>query len=158
MDFELTPDQVLALDQWRGFLKRDIAPMLRTFTGDGPIPKGLAHQALRAMIPYGVGAGWVPEEGGGAGLDFLTSGLMYEELSRISPDMHGILQTTEGVAHKIYHAGSDEMKQQYLGRLLSGEIIACSAISEPEAGSDVRAIRAKAERVGDYFHLSGEKI
>jgi acyl-CoA dehydrogenase len=158
MNFDKTPEQSAALDQWRGFLTRDIAPQLRTHKGDGPIPKQLAHDLLKAMIPYGVGSGWVPEEGGGVGLDFLTSGLLFEELSRISPDMHGIIQTTEGVALKLFQAGSQEMKERYLGRMLTGDLIACSAISEPGAGSDVRSMRAKAERVGDYYHLSGEKI
>lgn len=158
MNFEKTPEQAAALDHWRGFLNRDIAPQLRAHRGDGLIPKQLTHDLLKAMIPYGVGSGWVPEEGGGVGLDFLTSGLLFEELSRVSPEMHGIIQTTEGVALKLFQAGSPEMKERYLGRMLTGELIACSAISEPEAGSDVRSMRAKAERVGDYYHLSGEKI
>jgi alkylation response protein AidB-like acyl-CoA dehydrogenase len=158
MNFDKTEEQSAALDQWRRFLQREVEPKIRAFKGDGPIPKPLAHELLQAMIPYGVGSGWVPEEGGGTGLDFLTSGLLFEELSRISPDMHGIIQTTEGVAHKLYHVGSPEMKERYLSRLLTGELIACSAISEPGAGSDVRSLRASAERVGDHYVLKGEKL
>lgn len=158
MNFDKTEEQAAALDQWRRFLRRDVEPKIRALGENGPIPKPLAHELLKAMIPFGVGSGWVPEEGGGTGMDFLTSGLLYEELSQISPDMHGILQTTEGVGYKLFHAGSAEMKERYLTKLMSGDLIACSAISEPGAGSDVRNIHASAERVGDYYHLKGEKL
>jgi alkylation response protein AidB-like acyl-CoA dehydrogenase len=110
------------------------------------------------MIPFGVGSGWTPEEAGGAGLDFLTSGLLYEELSRVSPDLHGIVQTTEGVAHKLHHAASSDLQERYLGRMMRGELLACSAISEPGSGSDVRSLTASAERVGDEYVLKGEKL
>jgi alkylation response protein AidB-like acyl-CoA dehydrogenase len=158
MNFDKTEEQIAALDHWRRFLKRDVEPKIRAFKGDGPLPKPLAHELLKAMIPYGVGSGWTPEKGGGTGLDFLTSGLLFEELSRISPDMHGIIQTTEGVAHKLHHVASPEIKERYLSKLMTGDMIACSAISEPSAGSDVRNLRASAERVGDYFVLKGEKL
>ncbi len=158
MNFDKTEEQSAAIDQWRKFLRRDVEPKIKAHGEKGPIPKPLAHELLKAMIPFGVGSGWVPEEGGGTGMDFLTSGLLYEELSQISPDMHGILQTTEGVGHKLFHNGSEEMKRRYLAKLMTGNLIACSAISEPGAGSDVRNLRASAERVGDYYHLKGEKL
>jgi len=158
MNFDKTEEQSAAIDQWRRFLRRDVEPKIKAHGEKGPIPKALAHELLKAMIPFGVGSGWVPEEGGGTGMDFLTSGLLYEELSQISPDMHGVLQTTEGVGHKLHYNGSEEMKERYLTRLMSGDLIACSAISEPGAGSDVRNLRASAERVGDYYHLKGEKL
>jgi acyl-CoA dehydrogenase len=158
MNFDKTEEQSAAIDQWRKFIRREVEPKIRAHKENGPIPKALARELLQKMIPFGVGSGWVPEAGGGTGMDFLTSGLLYEELSQISPDMHGILQTTEGVGHKLFHAGSEEMKAKYLTKLMAGEIIACSAISEPGAGSDVRNLRASAERVGDYYHLKGEKI
>jgi len=158
MNFDKTEEQSAATDQWRKFLRREVEPKIRAHKEDGPIPKALAHDLLKSMIPFGVGSGWVPEDGGGMGLDFLTSGLLYEVLSQISPDMHGILQTTEGVGHKLFHAGSQDMKERYLARLMTGDLIACSAISEPSAGSDVRNLRASAERVGDYYHLKGEKL
>jgi alkylation response protein AidB-like acyl-CoA dehydrogenase len=158
MNFDKTEEQSAAIDQWRRFLRRDVEPKIKAHNDKGPIPKALAHELLKAMIPFGVGSGWVPEEGGGTGMDFLTSGLLYEELSQISPDMHGVLQTTEGVGHKLFHNGSEDMKERYLTKLMSGDLIACSAISEPNAGSDVRNLRASAERVGDYYHLKGEKL
>ncbi len=158
MNFDKTEEQSTAIDQWRRFLRRDVEPKIKAHGDKGPIPKALAHELLKAMIPFGVGSGWVPEEGGGTGMDFLTSGLLYEELSQISPDMHGVLQTTEGVGHKLFYNGSEEMKERYLTRLMMGDLIACSAISEPNAGSDVRNLRASAERVGDYYHLKGEKL
>jgi alkylation response protein AidB-like acyl-CoA dehydrogenase len=157
MNFDLTEEQSTAIEQFRRFLERSVGPKVREHK-EGPLPKGLAHELLKLVIPYGVGAGWVPEDGGGMGLDFLTSALLYEELSKVSPDLHGIGQTTEGVMLKLHQAATPEIKDRYLPRLLSGELIGCSAISEPGAGSDVRSLRASAERRGDFYHLKGEKL
>lgn len=157
MNFDLTDEQSTAVEQFRRFVQRAVTPKIRDHK-DGPLSKPLAHELLKLVIPYGVGAGWVPAEGGGMGLDFLSSGLLYEELSKVSPDLHGICQTTEGVMLKLHQAASPEIKDRYLSRLLAGDLIACSAISEPGAGSDVRSLRASAERRGDYYYLKGEKI
>jgi alkylation response protein AidB-like acyl-CoA dehydrogenase len=158
VDFDLTDEQQAILETWNKFLDREIRPSWGPTAGDVHISPEQAKGLLQRTIPFGVGAGWTPEEGGGAGLDFLTSGLMYEALSKVSPDLHGIAQTTEGVAHKLFHAGSPALKEKYLGRMMRGEIIACSAISEPGSGSDVRSLTATAERDGDHFVLKGEKL
>lgn len=157
MDFEPTEEQRLALDGWERFVKRDIAPVTERYR-DELIPKEAAHQLLKQSIPYGVGAGWVPEEAGGVGLDFLTSGLLYEVLARVSPDFAGLAFVTEGAAIKLHRTGSPALKERYLGRLLAGELIGCSAISEPDVGSGVREMRTRAEPVANGWKITGEKM
>jgi alkylation response protein AidB-like acyl-CoA dehydrogenase len=110
------------------------------------------------MVPYGVGSGWIPEDGGGMGLDFLTSGLLFEELSKASPDAAGLAWVAEGAALKVHANGSAEIKARYLPRLVAGQAIGCSAISEPGMGSSVREMRTRAVRDGKYFRISGEKM
>ncbi|UCG96700.1 MAG: acyl-CoA/acyl-ACP dehydrogenase [Burkholderiales bacterium] len=157
MDFEPTEEQRLALDGWERFVRRDIAPVTERYR-DELIPKEAAHQLLKQSIPYGVGAGWVPEEAGGVGLDFLTSGLLYEVLARVSPDFAGLAFVTEGAAIKLHRTGSPALKERYLGRLLAGELIGCSAISEPDVGSGVREMRTRAEPVANGWKITGEKM
>ncbi len=157
MDFDFSAEQTEALDGWRKVVERDIAPLARKHR-DQAFSKEVATELLSMTTAYGVGSGWIPEAGGGAGLDFLTSGLLFEELSRFSPDTAGLAWVVEGAALKIYDNGSDELKARYLPGLVSGKLIACSAISEPDVGSSVREIRTRAVPDGNHFRISGEKI
>jgi alkylation response protein AidB-like acyl-CoA dehydrogenase len=157
VDFALTEDQRIALDGWRRLIDRDIAPVTARYQ-DSIIPKEVAHELLRTTRDYGVGCGWVGEQDGGLGLDFLTSGLLYEELSRVSPDFAGVGFVTEGAALKLARTGSPELKARYLPRLLAGDLIGCSAISEPGMGSSVRQMRTRAVRDGKTYRITGEKM
>jgi alkylation response protein AidB-like acyl-CoA dehydrogenase len=89
MDFEFTEEQRMALDGWTRLVDRDIAPIAAGFR-DQAFSKEAAHRLMKIMVPYGVGSGWVPEDGGGAGYDFLTSGLLFEALARVTPDVAGL--------------------------------------------------------------------
>lgn len=157
MDFAPSEEQKLALDAWKRVIERDVAPITAQYR-DEIIPKEAAHALLKIMAEYGVGCGWVGEADGGLGLDFLTSGLLYEELSRVSPDLAGLSFVTEGAALKLARTGSAELKSRYLPRLVSGDLIGCSAISEPGIGSSVREMRTRAVRDGKAFRISGEKM
>lgn len=157
MDFALTEDQRLLLNEWQKALERDIGPVTRRYL-DSYIPKDVARELLKKSGEFGVGNGWVPEDGGGLGLDFLTSGLLYEQLSRTSPDLAGLAFVAEGAALKLYRTGSDQLKKRYLPGLMSGDLIGCSAISEPGIGSSVREMRTRAMRDGKHYRISGEKL
>lgn len=157
MDFEFSDEQRMALDGWERLVERDIAPIAKEFH-DEAFSKPAAHNLMKLMAPYGVGTGWVPEEGGGLGLDFLTSGLLFESLSRVSPDVAGLAWVAEGAALKVYSNGSDDIKARYLPKLMAGEMIGCSAISEPGIGSSVREMRTRAVKDGKYYRITGEKM
>jgi alkylation response protein AidB-like acyl-CoA dehydrogenase len=157
MDFEPSEEQRMALDGWKRAVERDIAPMAGRFH-DRAFTRDAALTLMQAMVPYGVGSGWIPEDGGGLGLDFLTSGLLFEELAKASPDAAGLAWVAEGAALKVYANGSDAIKARYLPQLAAGKAIGCSAISEPGIGSSVREMRTRAVRDGKYFRISGEKM
>jgi alkylation response protein AidB-like acyl-CoA dehydrogenase len=157
VDFDLSEEQRIALDGWRNVVARDIAPITKQFR-EKAFPKDVAHRLMKIMIAYGVGSGWVPEEGGGAGVDYLTSGLLFEELSKVSPDAAGLAWVNEGAALKIYANGSNEIKARYMPGLMSGDLIGCSAISEPNAGSSVREMRTRAVKDGKTYRITGEKL
>ena len=157
MDFALSEEQRIALDAWRRVIERDIAPVTARYK-DEVIPKEAAHALLRIAGEYGVGRGWVAEDDGGLGLDFLTSGLLYEELSRVSPDLAGVSFVTEGAALKIARTGSPALKARYLPGLIAGDLVGCSAISEPGIGSSVREMRTRAVRDGTTWRIIGEKM
>lgn len=157
MDFALSEDQRLLLGEWRKAIDRDIAPVTRQYE-ESFIPKDVALKLLKKTGEFGIGNGWVAEEGGGLGVDFLTSGLLYEELSRTSPDLAGLAFVTEGAALKLFRAGSEEIKSRYMPRLVAGELIGCSAISEPGIGSSVREMRTRAVKDGKNYRISGEKL
>ena len=157
MDFALSEDQRILLGEWRKAIDRDIAPITKQYA-ESFIPKDVARTLLKKTGEFGIGNGWVAEENGGLGLDFLTSGLLYEELSRTSPDLAGLAFVTEGAMLKLSRAGSDDMKARYLPGLLSGDLVGCSAISEPGMGSSVREMRTRAVRDGKNYRITGEKL
>lgn len=157
MDFALSEEQRIALDAWRRVIERDIAPVTARYK-DEVIPKEAAHALLRIAGEYGVGRGWVGEDDGGLGVDFLTSGLLYEELSRVSPDLAGVSFVTEGAALKIARTGSPALKARYLPGLIAGDLVGCSAVSEPGIGSSVREMRTRAVRDGTSWRIIGEKM
>lgn len=156
MDFEPSEEQRMALDGWRRQVARAVVPIAQQYH-DRAFTKEAAHEVLQVMADFGVGCGWVPEDGGGVGYDFLTSGLLFEELSRAAPDVAGLAWVHEGASLKVYANGSPEVKERYLPLMVSGKAIGCSAISEPNVGSSVREMRTRAVRDGKYFRISGEK-
>ncbi len=157
MNFEpLSPEQQLAVDAFARFVERDIAPIVSK-AGESPFPKAQAHELLAALCEYGIGNGWVPEVDGGQGIGYVASGLLYEELARWTPDLAGLAYVHEGCAMKLNRGGSASLKQRYLSGLLSGQLIGCSAVTEPGGGSDVRAMRTRAAKEGNGFRVNGEK-
>jgi alkylation response protein AidB-like acyl-CoA dehydrogenase len=156
MDFELTEEQRLAVASWRGFLERDIRPIITKYL-DGDIPKDVTHQLLTWGADFGMCCAEISEADGGLGLDYFMSGLITEEAARVSPDLASTGFLTQGVAMKIARGGSPELKARYLPGLLSGALIGSSAVSEPDMGSHVRGLKTRAVRDGDHYRITGEK-
>ncbi|WP_420998159.1 acyl-CoA dehydrogenase family protein [Cupriavidus sp. 30B13] len=157
MNFEPTEEQAMALDGWARFVAREIAPLAAPHR-DHPFPRDVAHALIKRMAPYGVGSGWIPQASGGPGYDFLTSGLLFEMLSRHTPDTAGLAWVAEGAALKVHDNGSEAVRARYLPGLIAGDLIGCSAISEPGMGSSVREMRTRAVRDGAYYRITGEKM
>jgi len=100
---------------------------------------------------------WIKEEYGGPGLGFMENCLISEELWRVDPGCAQILSTAFG-SELIQEEGSEEQKQKYLPPLVAGEKIMGSAITEPNAGSDVAGVKTIAKEDGDEFVINGTKM
>src|SRR5690606_25808791 len=90
--------------------------------------------------------------------DFVSSGLMYQELARVSADLAGAAFVNEGAALKVFNAGAPGLRARYVKDTVAGNLIGCSAISEPNVGSHVRGIQTRAVRDGANYRITGEKL
>jgi butyryl-CoA dehydrogenase len=155
MDLSLTREQELIRDSAREFCEREIAPHAREWdraeTMDREIVAKLAEVGFLGAV--------LPEEHGGMGLDTISYCLVMEELGRADSSVRGIVSVNLGLVGKtIVRWGTEEQKQEWLPRLVSGDALGCYALTEPEAGSDPASLRTRAERDGGDWVLSGSKI
>jgi acyl-CoA dehydrogenase len=137
----------------RRFVDKEIVPHLHEWEKAGIVPKNLWLKAGEA----GLLCATVPEEYGGSGGDFGHSAVMIEELARANATAVGFTTHSEIVAPYIVSYGSEAQKQKWLPRLVSGELIAVIAMSEPGIGSDLRSMRTTARRDGDDYVINGQK-
>ncbi|WP_305826423.1 acyl-CoA dehydrogenase family protein [Pseudomonas aeruginosa] len=135
----------------RRFVDREIVPYLHEWEKNGIVPKDVWLKAGE----LGLLCSAVPEEYGGSGGDYGHSAVMIEELARANATAVGFTTHSEIVAHYILAYGSEE--QKWLPRMVSGELIAVIAMSEPGIGSDLRSMRTLARRDGDDYIVSGQK-
>lgn len=155
--FSLDPYEQLAVDELARFAKDEIAPSIAHHLGD-TLPKPMIHAILRKLTAFGLGSGWVAEDGGGQGLSFRLSGRLYEALARSCPDVAGMCFVHEGAAMKIFQGGNIAIREQFLEGLIAGDLIGCSAVTEACGGSNVRGMRTQAIDMGTHYRVSGEKM
>jgi acyl-CoA dehydrogenase len=154
MDFALTDEQRSIVEVTRAFVERELYPHEDEVERTGVLPPGLAAEIRRKALAAGLYAANMPEEVGGAGLDAVTLVLFEKELGKASYALH-----YTGVARpsNILLAGTPAQRERYLLPCVRGERIDCLAMTEPGAGSDVRAIRTRATREGDGWRIRGTK-
>jgi acyl-CoA dehydrogenase len=138
----------------RKFMEREIVPHHGKWEEDGVVPRELWHKAGAE----GLLCCTVPEEYGGLGLDYLFDVIVFEELWRIGASGPGFLIHTDLVASYVLAFGSEEQKRKWLPKMVSGEVIGSLGMTEPHAGSDLKAIRTRATRQGDDFVVNGQKV
>ena len=153
-------------DMWREtvrkFVEREIVPFHAQWEEDGIVPRELWLKAGQE----GMLCCTVPEEYGGLGLDYLFDVVVFEELWRVGASGPGFLIHTDLVATYIMSFGTEEQKRHWLPRMVRGEAIGSLGMTEPQAGSDLKAVRTKAVRdpeaaPGDNdpdFIINGQKV
>ena len=154
LDFDLTEEQRLLEQSVREWAGRAVAPRIRDLDR--------AHQFDRSIFPQMAELGLlgisVPEEYGGAGMDYTCLGLASEELEYVDTSLRVILSVHAGLNCLTLLAwGTEDQKQRYLVPQARGEKIATYGLTEPAAGSDARGIQSVAIRKGDRYVLTGEK-
>lgn len=139
----------------RDFLEREVRPNLEVWEKNGKIPKSI----WKKMGDMGFLGLSLPEKYGGSNLDFFFEVIFNEELGRLNSG--GFLITQQVVQYMsapyIYKYGSDKLKDKYLPGLISGDLISCIGITEPDAGSDTKNIQTRAELIDNHYVINGSK-
>src|SRR6204780_1841362 len=138
----------------RRFVEREIVPFHAKWEQDGVVPRELW---LKAGAEGMLGC-TVPEAYGGLGLDYLFDVVVFEELWRVGASGPGFLIHTDLVATYLLTFGSEEQKRHWLPKMVKGEAIGSLGMTEPHAGSDLKAIRTRAVRDGEDFVINGQKV
>ena len=146
--------------------QREVVSLVRQFTDEQIIPVAsdlerddiFPDQIVAGLKELGLFGFTIPEQYGGLGLDLTTYALCVIELSRGWMSVSGIINTHFIVADMIMRDGTEEQKQRFLPRMATGEMRCGFSMTEPEAGSDVQAIRTRAVRDGDDYVVNGQKM
>jgi alkylation response protein AidB-like acyl-CoA dehydrogenase len=154
MDFGLTTEQQELKERASEFADREVAPG----AAERDLNDVYAEELFDRMSEEGFMGLCIPEEYGGAGMDFLSYVLLLEELSRADAGVGVTLAVhTSAGTLPILAYGNEEQKVRWVPELARGEKIGCFALTEPQTGSDAAAIEASAERVDGGYSLSGHK-
>ncbi|WP_323846596.1 acyl-CoA dehydrogenase family protein [Microbulbifer magnicolonia] len=140
-------------DTVRKFLENEAAPYHHQWEKDGQVDRELWTKAgeMGFLCPQ------IPEEYGGLGLDFGYNAIVAEEISRANLTGIGWGLHSDIAVPYIVNYGSEEQKQKYLPKCISGEIITAIAMTEPGTGSDLQNVRTTAIKKGDHYVLNGSK-
>ncbi len=154
MDFSLTEEQ------------RDVQETVRRFVDERVLPNAIQNDidhrldmsVVEGMGELGLLGIVIPEEYGGAGMDFVSEALVCEEIERGESAFRTLISVHVGLnSLSLLRYASEEQKQRYLVPQARGEKLACFGLTEPAAGSDVAAMRTTARREGDVYVLNGQK-
>jgi alkylation response protein AidB-like acyl-CoA dehydrogenase len=155
VDFTLSDEQQLIRETARGFCAAEITPYAAEWDRSETIDRSIVGK----LAELGFLAAALPEEHGGMGLDMVSYALVVEELGRADSNVRGIVSVSNGLYGKsVARWGSDEQQARLLPPLATGEALGCYALTEPGAGSDPGGLETRAERDGNDWVISGQKI
>jgi len=154
MNFELSGEHRAIQEAARKFAQKEIAPIAHEYDEQALFPRDIVNK----MGEMGFFGCLIPEEYGGTDYGFLNMALITEEISRVSSSLRGAINMQcTGTAYNIFKNGNPEQKKKYIPPLVSAEKLGCFAITEPNAGSDVMAMKTRATRKGGSYILNGSK-
>jgi alkylation response protein AidB-like acyl-CoA dehydrogenase len=154
-DYLLTDEQIKLRDEARDFIKWVPRQMVLDMDKDViKFPKEFLREAGRRNL---MGCRY-PKEWGGRGMDWVSTGMVMEEIGTIGYELACVFGVgAELVCDAIIQHGTNEQKEKYVKPLLRGDIFAAECLTEPRGGSDFFGATSKAEDMGDYFLLNGQK-
>jgi alkylation response protein AidB-like acyl-CoA dehydrogenase len=155
MEFELSDEQQLIRETARDFTDNEIVPRAR----DNDRNAHFDLKLVAKIAAQGYLGAIVPQEYGGAGLDYLTYGLIVEQIGRGCSSMRTVVSVqTSLVCSAIMRWGTEQQKQHYLPRLCSGEWLGCFALTEPDTGSDAANQKTRARQSDGGWAINGSKM
>ena len=155
IDFELTEEHLALQNTVREFVQGEVAPYIKEWDEKGYFEPGVFDK----MAELGLLGVCIPEQYGGAGFDYISLGIVCEELEAMDTFLRVAMSVHVGLnSLSLLTWGTEEQKQKYLVPQAKGEKIATFGLTEPNAGSDVIGSRSIARRDGDDWILNGEKM
>ena len=147
------PDDALILDSIDRFLERDVRPVVRELEANDIYPQKIVDQ----LVELGLFGATIAPEYGGLGLSAETYAKIIERISAVWMSVSGFFNSHLIMAAAVQRFGRDEQKQQFLPRFASGELRGGIALTEPDCGTDLQAIRTRAVKDGEEYVVNGTK-
>ena len=155
LDELLTEEHKMIRDMVRAFVKKEMSPNIESWAQNCEFPRHLVPM----MGELGVFGPTVPAEYGGGGLDYISYGIMMQEIERCDSGMRSTASVQGSlVMYPIYAYGSEEQRKKYLPKLASGEWLGCFGLTEPDSGSDPSSMITNIKDAGDHVILNGAKM
>ena len=155
VDELLTEEQKLIRDTVRQWVKKEVTPVIEDYAQRAEFPKHL----IKGLAEMGCFGPTIPVEYGGAGLDYITYGLMMQEIERGDSGVRSTASVQGSlVMFPIYAYGSEEQRKKYLPKLASGEWMGCFGLTEPDFGSNPAGMITHYKDAGDHVILNGAKM
>lgn len=155
VDELLTDEHKLIRDAVRAYVKKEISPIIEDYAQRAEFPK----QIIRGLGELGCFGPFVPQKYGGAGLDYISYGIMMQELERGDSGVRSTASVQGSlVMFPIYKFGTEEQKMKYLPKLASGEWMGCFGLTEPDHGSNPAGMTTNFKDAGDHYVLNGAKM
>jgi glutaryl-CoA dehydrogenase len=155
LDDLLTEEQKLIRSSIRDFVKKEISPYIEDWAQKAHFP----YEIVRKFGDVGAFGPQLPEEYGGGGLDYISYGLIMQEIERGDSGMRSTASVQGSlVMYPIYKFGSEEQRKKYLPKLASGEYLGCFGLTEPDHGSNPSGMVTNFKDMGDHYLLNGAKM
>ncbi len=155
VDELLTDEHKLIRDSVRAYVKKEISPVIEAYAQKAEFPK----QIIRGLGELGCFGPTIPQEYGGAGLDYISYGIMMQELERGDSGIRSTASVQGSlVMFPIYKFGSEEQRKKYLPKLATGEWMGCFGLTEPNHGSNPAGMETNFKDAGDHVVLNGAKM
>ncbi|MFH0894156.1 MAG: acyl-CoA dehydrogenase family protein, partial [Bacteroidota bacterium] len=154
VDDLLTAEHKIIRGTIRDWVNRSLKPVIEEHYEKATFPLHLVKELgeLGAFGPF------IPQEYGGAGMDYISYGIIMQELERGDSGIRSMVSVQSSlVMYPIYAFGTEEQKRKYLPKLASGEMIGCFGLTEPNHGSDPGSMITNVKDKGDHFLLNGSK-
>lgn len=153
MKIELTPEQLKWKLEFKEFVDKEVLP----YAGKNDREERLAPEIIEKLRDKGYLGSMLPKKYGGMGLDWITIGILNEEMGRGCSSVRSLLTVHGMAALAIDRWGSDEQKNELLPQMAAGKIIGAFALTEPEVGSDAKNVQSTAVLSNDSYVLNGHK-
>lgn len=155
LDDLLTEEHIMIRDAVRSYVKQEISPIIEDYAQRSEFPV----QIIKQLGELGCFGPTIPQQYGGGGLDYISYGLMMQELERGDSGVRSTASVQGSLVMFPIHAyGSEEQKQKYLPKLASGEWLGCFGLTEPDHGSNPAGMITHFKDAGDHVILNGAKM